>query len=374
MKSLRWLTFLLVLPFVVSGLPQEPSPPPKTIKIDIRPGSYENPVSLKSQGIVPVAILGSNEFSVSTIDLSTVRFGTNSGAAPLKNQGYFDDVNGDSVLDWVLLFRVQETGIADGAVAACLSGKSFAGEAFYGCDSVSYGLSFPFRNPLDIVEVYCFGIYPWDIVTGETHGGFDIVPKYKDLGPSIKKYEIVASADAVVDRIIQHSSGAGAAAFTVLLKANAYWYVINTFETQSTLDGKVQEENIYVKPGQKVMKGEVIGALVVSKPNLLPWRYPHLHYGFFYKNPNDTVDNVIANYLNILRSDGTNLPHTIGQGSPWEPQDLGIPTTLFCPYVYSSPEARAFYDSYTKRGLYYSYCRCPCAYGSQGGNCGVCKF
>ena len=50
--------------------------------LDIKPGSCPNPINYKDKGGVPVAILGSADLDVSTIDLSTV---TLLGVSPTKN-------------------------------------------------------------------------------------------------------------------------------------------------------------------------------------------------------------------------------------------------------------------------------------------------
>ena len=42
------------------------------ISLDIKPGSCPNPVNVKSKGVLPVAILGSEEFEVSTIDVASI--------------------------------------------------------------------------------------------------------------------------------------------------------------------------------------------------------------------------------------------------------------------------------------------------------------
>jgi hypothetical protein len=43
------------------------------VAVDIRPGSCPNPFNLASQGVLPVAILGSEEFDVSMIDPASIR-------------------------------------------------------------------------------------------------------------------------------------------------------------------------------------------------------------------------------------------------------------------------------------------------------------
>jgi hypothetical protein len=238
----------------------------------------------------------------------------------------------------------------------------------------SPGLLFPYKDPQKIVEVFCFGLHPWS-AEGEIHGGFDIIPEYKGMG--YRKYELVASADAVVERIhIFPASEDGPFIVVVFLKVNNYWYVIYAIEPQSVSEDVNNEQlnSIYVTAGQKVRKGEVIGELIVYEQDLSGDHYPHLHFGLLYKNPSDTIGYVIENHTFLPRSDSANMPPTSGPGSPWDPQDLGIATTLFCPYVYSSPNARAFYDTYPKAGVFGKYCACLCAYGSWEGSCGVCEF
>jgi len=45
------------------------------VEIDIKPGSTTNPINLESGGLVPVALFGSVEFDVKTIDTATVVLG-----------------------------------------------------------------------------------------------------------------------------------------------------------------------------------------------------------------------------------------------------------------------------------------------------------
>jgi hypothetical protein len=51
------------------------------VAIDIRPGSCPNPINADTKGVLPVAILGANDFDVTQIDPATVRL---NGAAPLR--------------------------------------------------------------------------------------------------------------------------------------------------------------------------------------------------------------------------------------------------------------------------------------------------
>lgn len=111
----------------------EATEPVTTVSIDIKPGSYPNPVNLKSKGVIPVAVLGSETFDVSTVDLMSLTFGPKA-AAPVHHA--FEDVNGDGIIDLILHFRTQTTGITAGMTEASLSGSLLDGTPIEGSDSI----------------------------------------------------------------------------------------------------------------------------------------------------------------------------------------------------------------------------------------------
>ncbi len=236
------------------------------------------------------------------------------------------------------------------------------------------GLGFPVKNVSDLEKSYCFGLKPWDPEgLGEIHGGIDLAARYTPGSTDIVKVPIVAPADAKVERIIESVSGAGVATLVVVLKMNKYWYIVCNFEPQTT-NAEVFEEqrrSIAVRERRKVKRGKLIGKLVVK--DVKPGSYPHLHFGFFYKHPGDTLEYIYEHYLDIRRSDGTDLAPTTGRGSPWKPRDLDIETTFYCPYEYSTPAAKTAYDSLPRMAANGDTCRCVCAYGSAGGDCGACR-
>ncbi len=104
------------------------------VDIDIKPGSDPNSINTKSRGVIPVAVLTTNDFDATTVDVSTVAFGP-AGAAPAHN-GHIEDVDTDGDNDLILHFRTQDTGIAVGDTEACLTGQTFDGVEIEGCDAV----------------------------------------------------------------------------------------------------------------------------------------------------------------------------------------------------------------------------------------------
>ena len=103
------------------------------VQLDIKPGSCPNPLNVRSKGVLPVAILGTEQSDVSTIDpmsLVLVREGFD-GEAPVIRYNYDDvgtpsvgelcdcedldeepiddeDINDDGFVDLTLKFRVQD--------------------------------------------------------------------------------------------------------------------------------------------------------------------------------------------------------------------------------------------------------------------------
>jgi hypothetical protein len=107
------------------------------ISVDIIPGSETNPINLKRSGVLPVAILGSDELDIRDVDASTLAFGPGAARPEHRIGGHRDDVDDDGWEDLVSHYRTQSCGIAIGDVRACVTGELLDGRSFDSCDAIS---------------------------------------------------------------------------------------------------------------------------------------------------------------------------------------------------------------------------------------------
>ena len=107
---------------------------PIPVTVDVKPGSNDNSINLKSNGKIPVAILSLNGFLASSIDMLSVKFGPNRIATLMGN---LEDVNSDGAPDLMLHFDNQSAGIAQADTKVELTGKTIAGVDFKGSDKIS---------------------------------------------------------------------------------------------------------------------------------------------------------------------------------------------------------------------------------------------
>jgi hypothetical protein len=105
------------------------------VNIDIKPGSDPNSINLGSKGVVPVAVLTTDDFDASSVDPVTVLF---AGASPVR--WTMEDVDGDGDLDLLFHFKTQELVDLDASsTEAILTGTTFGGQLIQGTDTVERG-------------------------------------------------------------------------------------------------------------------------------------------------------------------------------------------------------------------------------------------
>jgi hypothetical protein len=102
------------------------------VSIDIKPGSDPNSINLKSKGVVPVAVLTTEDFDASTVLPDTVLF---ADAAPLR--WTTEDVDGDGDDDLLFKFRTQELNLDQNSTAATLTGETSDAWRIEGTDAVN---------------------------------------------------------------------------------------------------------------------------------------------------------------------------------------------------------------------------------------------
>lgn len=112
------------------------------ILIDIKPGSSPNSINANEQGTVPVAILGSEDFDVTTIDASTFKLGkagidTRGSAKATKLAYSFEDVNSDGFMDLVAHFSVPMLALTGSETELSITASLVNGADIVGSDSVN---------------------------------------------------------------------------------------------------------------------------------------------------------------------------------------------------------------------------------------------
>ena len=111
---------------------------PYPVTIDIKPGSDPNSINLGSNGVVPVAILGSDCFDAGTVDPSTVELAGADVRIKGKsgNAGSLEDVNDDGFLDLVVQVYTTSLELTSGDAEAILNAYTYAGLELIGSDSI----------------------------------------------------------------------------------------------------------------------------------------------------------------------------------------------------------------------------------------------
>lgn len=108
------------------------------VGVDVKPGSFPNPINLKSKGVIPVAILTTPQFNTSLIDIQTIAFGPNKNNAVkfAIKQYNFEDVDYDGDLDLIMHFDLEKLGIRCSDKVLFVLGKTKNNQSILGSDSI----------------------------------------------------------------------------------------------------------------------------------------------------------------------------------------------------------------------------------------------
>jgi len=132
-------TFARYVPLPPDGYPGQRDAlaalPASEVLIDIKPGSWPNAINLRKGGVIPVAVLSTDDFDATLVEDQRARFGP-AGATIVHEAGHFEDVNYDGLLDLVLHFDATATGIGCADETAELRTVDGAGLAIFGVDLI----------------------------------------------------------------------------------------------------------------------------------------------------------------------------------------------------------------------------------------------
>jgi photosystem II stability/assembly factor-like uncharacterized protein len=108
-----------------------------TVLIDIKPGSDQNTINLKSRGKIPVAILSDDTSDAMSVDPTTLTFGRTGDEDSLAFcNGSPGNVNADKLRDLLCFFNSEDTGFQTGDTEGVLKGTTLDGTPITGSDEV----------------------------------------------------------------------------------------------------------------------------------------------------------------------------------------------------------------------------------------------
>lgn len=148
-NSLDCSVYNTVIPMIEENNPglryfyYDPIPPEClviSVDVDIKPGSYPNSINLGSKGLIPVAILSSEEFNAITVNPETVELSGAGVAIRGKSDKYLaheEDVNQDGLIDLIVQVATENLdpdSFQDGF--AIVTGTTYDGQDIKGSDEI----------------------------------------------------------------------------------------------------------------------------------------------------------------------------------------------------------------------------------------------
>ncbi len=113
-----------------------------TVQIDIKPGSDPNSINCSSKGVIPLAILTTDDFDATTVDPTTVALdGVNARIVGKKEQTmcHLEDVDGDGDTDMVCqIATIDYLTVCPSEGFGQVTATTFGGTLITGTDSVRF--------------------------------------------------------------------------------------------------------------------------------------------------------------------------------------------------------------------------------------------
>lgn len=107
------------------------------VEIDIKPGNDDNVVSCTNpRGIIPVAIVTTDDFDATSVNPFSVEFGPNGAGVVHSKAKHVEDVNGDGRDDLMLHFRFGETNLTCESLTGEIYGMTVDDEDISGTDTI----------------------------------------------------------------------------------------------------------------------------------------------------------------------------------------------------------------------------------------------
>jgi len=125
--------------WIMSNIPIKLAAPSVSVAIDIKPGSDLNPINPGSNGLIPVAILTTDDFDAADVDPATVTLAGAEVAVRGKAEklmARLEDIDGDGDDDLLLQVETQSEGALWESGPVTLEGKTYGGQDIEGTDEV----------------------------------------------------------------------------------------------------------------------------------------------------------------------------------------------------------------------------------------------
>lgn len=109
------------------------------VDIDIKPGSYPNPINPGSQGVIPIAILTTDDFDAATVDPASISIAGRGVAVRGKAEklmARLEDVDGDGDKDLLVQVETQSDGAVWVSGTVVLTGNTYDGLPIVGQDDI----------------------------------------------------------------------------------------------------------------------------------------------------------------------------------------------------------------------------------------------